>query len=213
MDGDGEGRPEGRGEGRNEREDFAEYVEYLREKYGEGGGADAEKVESKQEEPEDSPQKGMRGASEAELERNEVDEFASYVEHLRQTYGPEGGSKAEDPTLEANVKTDSETDDRAESSNRADVQRELAESRQVAEPANASKMEGNTKAEEVPALREDQANEANPNVTALGREAHVNQIGVEQQAAETNTVEGHVELPQPQEDVPLKADGEKPRSE
>src|SRR2546427_13259096 len=124
MDGDGEGRPEGRGEGRNEREDFAEYVEYLREKYGEGGGADAEKVESKQEEPEDSPQKGMRGASEAELERNEVDEFASYVEHLRQTYGPECGSTAEDPTLEANVKPHSETEDRAESSNRAEVRRE-----------------------------------------------------------------------------------------
>src|SRR2546426_3244572 len=132
MDGDGEGRPEGSGEGRNERDDFSEYVEYLREKYGEGGGADAEKVESKQEEPEDSPQKVMRGASEAELERDELDDFASYVEHLRQTYGPEGGSKAEGQTLEANVKTDMETDDTAESSNPSDVQRELAESKEVA---------------------------------------------------------------------------------
>src|SRR5438132_2336542 len=185
MDGDGEGRPEGSGEGRSEQEEFSEYGEYLREKYGEGGGADTEKVESKQEEPEDSPQKGMRGASEAELERNELDDFASYVEHLRQTYGPEGGSQAEDPMLEANVKAEGEMDDGAESSNRADVHRELAESGQVAEPANASKMEGNTKAEEVPVPREDQTNGANPNVPELGREAHVNQIGVEQQAAET----------------------------
>src|SRR3989475_1780097 len=150
MDGDGEGRPEGRGEGRNEREDFAEYVEYLREKYGEGGGADAEKVESKQEEPEDTPQKGMRGASEAELERNELDDFTSYVEHLRQTYGPEGGSKAEDPMLEANVKAEGETDDGAESGNRADVHRELAESQQPAEPTSTPKTEGDTKAEEAP---------------------------------------------------------------
>src|SRR5437867_1643190 len=150
MDGDGEGRPEGSGEGRNKREDFSEYVEYLREKYGEGGGADAEKVESKQEEPENSPQKGMRGASEAELERNELDDFASYVEHLRQTYGPEGGSKAEDPMLEANVKGEGETDDGAESGNRADVHRELAESQQPAEPTSTPKTEGDTKAEEAP---------------------------------------------------------------
>src|SRR3989475_2063883 len=150
MDGDGEGRPEGRGEGRNEREDFAEYVEYLREKYGEGGGADTEKVESKQEEPEDSPQKGMRGASEAELERNELDDFASYVEHLRQTYGPEGGSKVEDPGLEANVKAERETDDGAESGNRAEVHREPAESQQPAEPTSTPKTEGDTKAEEAP---------------------------------------------------------------
>src|SRR2546427_3056400 len=131
MDGDGEGRPEGGGEWRSEQEEFSEYVEYLREKYGEGGGADAEKVESKQEEPEDSPQKAMRGASEAELERNELDDFASYVEHLRQTYGPEGKSKAE-PMHEADVKAEGETDDGAESGTRADVQREPAESRQVA---------------------------------------------------------------------------------
>src|SRR2546426_7583835 len=157
MDGDGEGRPEGRGEGRNEREDFSEYVEYLREKYGEGGGADAEKVESKQEEPEDSPQKGMRGASEAELERNELDDFTSYVEHLRQTYGPEGGSKAEDPMLEANVKAEGETDDGAESGNRADVHRELAESQQPAEPTSTPKTEGDTKAEDAPASKEFEA--------------------------------------------------------
>src|SRR2546425_2197482 len=150
MDGDGEGRPEGRGEGRNEREDFSEYVEYLREKYGEGGGADAEKVESKQEEPEDSPQRGMRGASEAELERNELDDFASYVEHLRQTYGPEGGSKAEDPMLEANVKAEGETDDGAEGGNRADAHRELAESQRPAEPTSTPKTEGDTKAEKAP---------------------------------------------------------------
>src|SRR5438445_10954844 len=126
MDGDGEGRPEGSEEGRSEREEFSEYVEYLREKYGEGGGADAEKVESKQEEPEDSPQKGMRVASEAELERNELDDFASYVEHLRQTYGPEGGSKAEDPVLEANVEAEGETDDGAESGKRAAGHREAS---------------------------------------------------------------------------------------
>src|SRR2546427_13185120 len=157
MDGDGEGRPEGSGEGRNEQEDCSEYVEYLTEKYGEGGGADAEKVESKEEEPEDSPQKGMRGASEAELERNELDDFASYVEHLRQTYGPEGGSKAEDPMLEANVKAEGETDDGAESSTPGDVQRELPESQQLVEPVNVAMIEGDTKAEDAPALRQDQA--------------------------------------------------------
>src|SRR5438445_13714594 len=104
MDGDGEGRPEGSGEGRNEGEDFSEYVEHLREKYGEGGGADAKKVESKQEEPEDSPQKGMRGASEAEVERDELDDFTYYVGRLRQTYGDGGGSQAEDPAGEASGK-------------------------------------------------------------------------------------------------------------
>src|SRR2546427_9880223 len=153
MDGDGEGRPEGSGEGRNEREDFSEFVEYVRERYGEGGGADAEKVESNQGEPGDSPQKGMRGASEAELERNELDDFASYVEHLRQTYGPEGGSKAEDTMLEANVKVEGETDDGAETGNRADVHRELAESQHPAEPTSTPKTEGDTKAEDAPASK------------------------------------------------------------
>src|SRR3989441_12635792 len=153
MDGDGEGRPEGRGEGRNEREDFAEYVEYLREKYGEGGGADADKVESKQEEPEDSPQKGMRGASEAELERNELDDFAYYAAHLRQTYGPEGGSKAEDPMLEANVKAEGETDDGADSGNRADVHRDLAESQQPGEQTSTRKTEGGRQAQDRRASR------------------------------------------------------------
>src|SRR5437667_12476714 len=92
----------------------------------------------------------MRGASEVELERNELDDFASYVEHLRQTYGPEGGSKAEDPMLEADVKAEGETDDRAESGNRADVRRELAESQQPAEPTSTPKTEGDTKAEQAP---------------------------------------------------------------
>src|SRR2546422_4898917 len=92
----------------------------------------------------------MRGASEAELERNELDDFASYVEHLRLTYGPEGGSKAEDPMLEANVKAEGETDDGAESGNRANVHRELAESEQPAEPTSTPKTEGDTKAEEAP---------------------------------------------------------------
>src|SRR5207245_10473488 len=91
-----------------------------------------------------------RGASEAELERNELDDLPSYVEHLRQTYGPEGGSKAEDPMLEANVKAEGETDDGAESGNRADVHRELAENEQPAEPTSTPKTEGDTKAEEAP---------------------------------------------------------------
>src|SRR5256712_8590236 len=188
MDGDGEGRSEGVGEGRSEQEEFSEYVEYLREKYGEGGGADAEKVESKQEEPEDSPQKEMRGASEAELERNELDDFASYVEHLRQTYGPEGGSKAEDPTIEASVKAERETDDGAESGNRADVHRELAESQQPAEPTSTPKTEGDAKAEEAPTS-------ATKIESKLDPQQHDTELGADRKEANI----------QPRVDAPLEA--------
>ena len=84
MDGDGEGRPEGSGEGRNEREDFSEYVEYLREKYGEGGGADTEKVESKQEEPEDSRSpEGLRAAAAGgdgdRMTSDDVEKYRAYL--------------------------------------------------------------------------------------------------------------------------------------
>src|SRR2546422_11293458 len=92
----------------------------------------------------------MRGASEAELERNELDDFASYVEHLRQTYGPEGGSKAEDPMLEANVKAEGETDDGAESDNRAEGHREHAESQQPGGPTSMPKRAWAPRAEEAP---------------------------------------------------------------
>src|SRR2546427_9717000 len=111
MDGDGEGRPEGSGEGRNEREDFSEYVEYLREKYGEGGGLDAEKVESKEEEPEDSPQKAMQCAFETELGRKALDDVASYGEQPRPRYRTQGGRKAQDARLAAHVQDGGESAD------------------------------------------------------------------------------------------------------
>src|SRR5256712_7030519 len=52
--------------------------------------------------------------------------------------------------LEANVKAEGETDDGAESGNRADVHRELAESQQPAEPTSTPKTGGDTRAEKAP---------------------------------------------------------------
>ncbi len=158
MAGKGEGRRKEGGEAPSEREDFSEYVEYLKEKYGESGGEDAEKAEPKQDEPKDHHEANIQSKSDVERERNELDDFASYVEHLRLKYEFESESKAEDPTLEANVKTEREAGDRAESRAPGDLGHEFAESQQrPAELANASKIEGGTKAEEAPDPRQDQA--------------------------------------------------------
>src|SRR2546428_3987802 len=47
---------------------------------------------------------------EAGQERNELDEFASYVEHLRMKYGPEGGAKPSAVAPEQRDRTQDELD-------------------------------------------------------------------------------------------------------
>src|SRR2546428_1724692 len=184
----GEGR-EG-GEGSSEEKEFSEYVEHLKEKYGEGGVKEAENAQPKQ----DEHDVGVQEVPEAAEKRTEPDDFASYVEYLRRKYYSKSESKAEDPTLEVNVKTDEETDDRAESSTPGDVRQEHAERQQPAEPVNGSKIEGDAKAEEAPNPRHDQA-PSGPEVGAYLHGEHKDWL--EKQSARSETKqEGVSESPE-----------------
>ena len=193
----GEGR-EG-GEGSSEEKEFSEYVEHLKEKYGEGGVKEAENAQPKQ----DEHDVGVQEVPEAAEKRTEPDDFASYVEYLRRKYYSKSESKAEDPTLEVNVKTDEETDDRAESSTPRDVRQEHAERQQPAEPANASKIERDGKAEEAPDPRQDRA----PCEPEVGAYQHgENEDRLEHQSARSETKqEGISESPERANDSPEAA--------
>ena len=75
----------GEGERNERREDETDDLQELRDrirarKEGLGRESDEESAESR---------------GEAGQERNELDEFASYVEHLKMRYGPDGGGEAE----------------------------------------------------------------------------------------------------------------------
>jgi hypothetical protein len=192
MAGEDERRRKEGEEAPSDREDFSEYVEYLKEKYSESSVENAEKVEPRQDEPGDSPEVNIESASDAERERNELDEFRSYVKYLRQKYEFEGESKDEDPTHEANVKTEREAHDKEESSAPGNVQRELAESQQPAELANASMIGGNTKTEEAPDTRQDQAPGG---LEVGGYQQEDNDDRLEQQTARSETKQEGVSGP------------------
>src|SRR2546428_942417 len=193
----GEGR-EG-GERSSEEEEFSEYVEHLKKKYGEGRVERAEDAQPKQDESE----VGVLEVHEAADERTEPDDFASYVEYLRRKYESESESEPQDLTLEANVKTNEETDDRTESSTPGDAQREPAERLQAAEPASTSKIEGDAKAEEAPDSSQDQA-AGGPEVGAYQHGEHEDRL--EQQSARSGTKqEGVSESPEKTNDSPEAA--------
>jgi len=84
----------GEGERNERREDETDELQELRDRIRARGERSADDPAGR---PDDEREvgEGAESRSEAGQERNELDEFASYVEYLKMRYGPDGGGKAE----------------------------------------------------------------------------------------------------------------------
>src|SRR2546425_5306475 len=147
-------------------------------------------------------------------ERNEADEFRSYVEHLRMKYGPGGGGEAERaPAPEQRDRAQGESEvgayQREQNDNRLEQQSARSETKREGVPESPERANDSVEAAdparvgESPKLREVKGE----------REASLDRAGVEGRAQESETVEGRAETPQPHESVAQKTHEESPRPE
>src|SRR2546422_3242817 len=83
----------GEGERNERREDETDELQELRDRIRARGERSADDPAGR---PDDEKEvgEGAESRSEAGQERNELDEFASYVEYLKMRYGPDGGGEA-----------------------------------------------------------------------------------------------------------------------
>src|SRR5437870_4989915 len=150
---------------------------------------------------------------EAGQERNELDEFGSYVEYLKMKYGPEGGAK---PSALAPEQTDRTQDElevgayhQEENDDRLEQQPATSETRREGLSGPPERANDSTEAADparvgaTPKLRE---------MRGEGEE-RLDQAGVEGRAQESGAVEGRAETPQSHESVAPKTGEERSRPE
>src|SRR3989441_4100194 len=187
----------GEGERNERREDETDDLQELRDrirarKEGLGRESDEESAESR---------------GEAGQERNELDEFASYVEYLKMRYGPDGGGKAERALAPERER------DQGELKVGAYQQEENDDPLEQESARSEGKREG---VSELPERVNDPKEAAEPaRVGASPRlgEARVSQAGGEERAKETKTDEGHAEITKSHEGTTSKTDETNSRPE
>src|SRR5256712_11630070 len=194
----------GEGERNERREDETDELQELRDRIRARGERSADDPAGR---PDDEREvgEGAESRTEAGQERNELDEFASYVEYLKMRYGPDGCGKAERALAPERERAQGELKVGAYQQEENDDPLEQQSARSEAKREGVS---------ELPERVNDPKEAAEPaRVGASPRlgEAKVSQA--EERVKELEPAEGRAETPRPNEGATLKNDEAESRSE